>query len=96
MTLPTVIESFILSIYCHANQKPVTTAKPHFMHRRQSWGLGGRHPQIVGWGVVWGLRGVLGGRERVSEKTIAYFARKASFFVSFLRNREKLTNNVEM
>jgi len=68
------------------------------LHRRQSWGLGYRDPpQILGWGLRRGLRGGLrGGRGRVSEKTIAYFAQKASFFVSFLRKREKLTSNVGM
>jgi len=44
-----------------------------------------------GWGSrFWaGSRGVVaGGQERVSEKTIAYFAQKGSFFV-FFKEKEK-------
>ena len=45
-----------------------------------------------------GLQGVVGGRERNSESTIAYFAQKsrykACFLSFFIRKREKLAQNI--
>jgi len=43
-------------------------------HRRQSWGLG--VVTILGWGSWEVPCGFQGGRERVSENTIGYFAQK--------------------
>jgi len=48
-------------------------------------GLGVATSPDFGLGVV----GVLGGRERVSENTIAYFAQKASFLSCFFPKKER-------
>ena len=51
-------------------------------------------PSIVCLGVVGWSQRVVGGHERVSEKTIAYFAQKGSLFRLFLKEIEKLAKNL--
>src|SRR6218665_2344844 len=63
-------------------------------HRRQSCGFGGRDPSRFLAGRSWGSQGVVdGGRGRVSENTIAYFAHKYFIKRLFIRKREKLAKN---
>ena len=57
---------------------------------RQSWGVGGPTPRFLAGEVVGGVGESQGGRGRVSENTIAYFAQKAGVKGENLRRKANL------
>jgi len=63
-------------------------------HRRQSWGIGGRDPQILSW-VSWGFQGVVRGVVNESQKNYSLFCTESTLeSILFIRKREKLAQNV--